>query len=145
MIRPIDTRPPRNAADLAERFGTPLYVFDGSRLAAEAEAFRAAWGPDVTIGYSMKSNPLMGIVTRLHRAGMWAEVASGFDDRTARRGGVPGTEIIFNGPHKPIDDLRASAAYRIAVAKALLLRCYLECAEPGARESLVGASASFGG
>ena len=106
MIRPIDTRPPRNAADLAERFGTPLYVFDGSRLAAEAEAFRAAWGPDVTIGYSMKSNPLMGIVTRLHRAGMWAEVASGFEYRTARRGGVPGTEIIFNGPHKPIDDLR---------------------------------------
>ena len=106
MIRPIDTRPPRNAADLAERFGTPLYVFDGARLAAEAEAFRAGWGSDVTIGYSMKSNPLMGIVTRLHRAGMWAEVASGFEYRTARRGGVPGTEIIFNGPHKPVEDLR---------------------------------------
>ena len=106
MIRPIDTRPPPNAAELAERFGTPLYVFDGARLAAEAEAFRAAWGPEVTIGYSMKSNPLMGIVTRLHRAGMWAEVASGFEYRTARRGGVPGTEIIFNGPYKPVEDLR---------------------------------------
>lgn len=106
MIRAIDTGPPRNAADLAARFGTPLYVFDGARLAAEAEAFRDAWGPDVTIAYSMKSNPLMGIVTRLHRAGMWAEVASGFEYRTARRGGVPGTQIVFNGPHKPVDDLR---------------------------------------
>lgn len=106
MIRPIDARPPRNAADLADRFGTPLYVFDGARLAAEAEAFRAAWGPDVTIAYSMKSNPLMGIVARLHRAGMWAEVASGFEYRAARRAGVPGGEIIFNGPHKPFEDLR---------------------------------------
>jgi diaminopimelate decarboxylase len=106
VIRPIDTHPPRNAAELAERFGTPLYVFDGARLAAEAEAFRAAWGPDVTIAYSMKSNPLMGIVTRLHRAGMLAEVASGFEYRTARRGGVPGSQIVFNGPHKPVDDLR---------------------------------------
>ena len=106
MIRRIDARPPRNAAELAEQFGTPLYVFDGARLAAEAEAFRAAWGPDVTIGYSMKSNPLMGIVSRLHRAGMWAEVASGFEYRAARRAGVSGHEIIFNGPHKPDDDLK---------------------------------------
>jgi diaminopimelate decarboxylase len=37
---------------------------------------------------------------------MWAEVASGFEYRTARRGGVPGTQIIFNGPHKPAEDLR---------------------------------------
>ena len=106
MIRQIEARSPRNAAELAEQFGTPLYVFDGARLAAEAEAFRAAWGPDVTIGYSVKSNPLMGIVARLYRAGMWAEVASGFEYRAARRAGVPGSEIIFNGPHKPHDDLR---------------------------------------
>jgi diaminopimelate decarboxylase len=106
VIRRIDARPPRNAAELANQFGTPLYVFDGARLAAEAEAFRAAWGPEVTIGYSMKSNPLMGIVSRLHRAGMWAEVASGFEYRAARRAGVPGHEIIFNGPYKPQDDLK---------------------------------------
>ena len=37
MIRQIEARPPRNAAELAERFGTPLYVFDGARLAAEAD------------------------------------------------------------------------------------------------------------
>lgn len=106
MIRRVDARPPRNAGELAERFGTPLYVFDGARLAAEAEAFRAAWGDDVTIAYSMKSNPLMGIVARLHRAGMWAEVASGFEYRAARRAGIPGAQIVFNGPHKPAADLK---------------------------------------
>ena len=93
-------RPPAGAADLAARFGTPLYVMDGARLAAEAQAFAAAWGPDVTVAYSMKANPLLGITARLHRAGCWAEVASGFEYRSARRAGVPGHQIVFNGPLK---------------------------------------------
>ena len=54
----------------------------------------------------MKSNPLMGLVARLHRAGCWAEVASGFEYRVARRAGVPGAEIVFNGPLKTADELR---------------------------------------
>lgn len=106
MIRPVDPAPPANAEDLAVRFGTPLYVFDGTRLAAEAEAFRAVWGDGVTVAYSLKCNPLLGVVRRLHRAGTWAEVASGFEYRVARRAGVPGDQIVFNGPHKTDDDLR---------------------------------------
>jgi diaminopimelate decarboxylase len=105
MIRSLNPAPPGIARDLAERFGTPLYVFDGARLAAEAEAFAAAWGPGVTIAYSMKANPLLGITARLHRAGCWAEVASGFEYRSARRVGVPGREIVFNGPYKTRDEL----------------------------------------
>jgi diaminopimelate decarboxylase len=98
--------PPGRAEDLAERFGTPLYVFDGARLGAEAEAFTAAWGPEATVAYSMKANPLLGITSRLHRAGLWAEVASGFEYRAARRAGVPGSRIVFNGPLKRPDELR---------------------------------------
>ncbi len=106
MIRSLDPRPPGRASELAERFGTPLYVFDGSRMEAEAHAFQAAAGPDVTLAYSVKSNPLMGLVARLHRAGCWAEVASGFEYRVARRAGVPGSQIVFNGPLKTPDELR---------------------------------------
>ena len=115
MIRAVDPRPPGAPADLAERFGTPLYVFDGERLAAEAEAFRAAWGPGVAVAYSMKSNPLLGITARLHRAGCWAEVASGFEYRAARRAGVPGERIVFNGPLKTADELRRALAEGAAV------------------------------
>ena len=100
MIRSLDPRPPGRAGELAERFGTPLYVFDGARIEAEARAFQAVAGPDATIAYSVKSNPLMGLVARLHRAGCWAEVASGFEYRVARRAGVPGSQIVINGPLK---------------------------------------------
>ena len=110
MIRAVDSRPPARAAGLAERFGTPLYVFDGVRMAAEAHAFQAAWGPEATVAYSMKANPLMGVVSRLRRAGTWAEVASGFEYGAARRAGVPGAEIVFNGPMKTDDELRRALA-----------------------------------
>ncbi len=105
-VVPIDHRPPGRAEALAERFGTPLYAFDGERLADEAHAFREAAGPDVTVAYSLKSNTLMGLVSRLHRAGCWAEVASGHEYRLARRAGVPGGRIVFNGPLKTDDELR---------------------------------------
>lgn len=98
--------PPSGAEDLAARFGTPLYVFDGTGLAQQTAAFQRAWGQDVVVAYSVKSNPLVGIIRRLHRAGAWAEVASGFEYRCARRAGVPARQIIFNGPHKPDPDLR---------------------------------------
>ena len=45
-------------------------------------------------------------VSRLHRAGCWAEVASGFEYRVARRAGVPGSQIVFNGPYKTVLELR---------------------------------------
>lgn len=105
MIRALESRPPADADALAERFGTPLWVFDGHRLAAEAEAFCAAWGPNDVVAYSMKANPLVGVVGRLARAGTWTEVASGFEYRVARRAGVPGERIVFNGPLKTDDDL----------------------------------------
>ena len=106
MIRRLEPRPPGRASELAERFGTPLYAFDGARMEAEARAFMEAAGPDVTVAYSMKSNPLMGLVARLHRAGCWAEVASGFEYRVARRAGVPGSQTVFNGPLKTTAELR---------------------------------------
>ncbi len=102
--------PPLGADALAERFGTPLYVFDGGHLAAEARAFQDAWGEDAIIAYSMKANPLLGITARLAREDIWIEVASGFEYRSARRAGVPGQRIVFNGPMKTDDDLRWAMA-----------------------------------
>ncbi len=97
--------PPANAERLAERFGTPLYVFDGAAAARAAKGFQAAWGPNDTIAYSLKCNPLVGLVARLAGAGCATEVASGFEYRIARRAGVPGSRIIFNGPLKRPDEL----------------------------------------
>ena len=102
----VDPRPPAPAPpswpSASARRSTS---FDGARMEAEARAFRRPPGPDVTVAYSMKSNPLMGLVARLHRAGCWAEVASGFEYRVARRAGVPGSRDRLQ---RPAQDRRPS-------------------------------------
>ena len=106
------------------------------------EAFRRPPAPDVTIAYSVKSNPLMGLVARLHRAGCWAEVASGFEYRVARRAGVPGSQIVFNGPLKTTAELRrALRGGRDGRSPTASSRCarsprWPRAAAPGARVGL---------
>ena len=85
----------------------PLYVFEGARIEDEARAFQEAAGPDVTVAYSLKSNTLMGLVARLHRAGLLGRGGLGLRVPHSRAGpGCPGSRIVFNGPLKTSDELR---------------------------------------
>jgi diaminopimelate decarboxylase len=96
-------------ADLTRRFGSPLFVVSHRQLLAEFHAFRAAFRAvhaDTQIAYSYKTNYLTAIRAALHEEGAWAEVVSGLEYEMARRLGVPGPRIVFNGPHKHDGDLR---------------------------------------
>jgi diaminopimelate decarboxylase len=96
-------------ADLTRRFGSPLFVVSRTQLLQEFHAFRAAFRAvhaNTEIAYSYKTNYLTAIRAALHDVGAWAEVVSGLEYEMARRLGVPGPRIVFNGPHKPAEDLR---------------------------------------
>jgi diaminopimelate decarboxylase len=86
---------------LVERFGSPLFVVDAARLADNAEAFRhvppGAKG-GVECYYSYKTNPVPGVLRRLHAAGLGAEVISEYELWLARKLGVAGERIVVNGP-----------------------------------------------
>ncbi len=94
---------------LVEKFGSPLYVMDETRLRASyrrlSEAFKAGWA-DTVIGCSVKTNYLSSVVAVMRDEGAWGEVVSGFEYRLCRDLGIPGDQIIFNGPWKTDDDLR---------------------------------------
>jgi diaminopimelate decarboxylase len=94
--------------DLLRRFGSPLFVVSESRLRQEFRDFRAAFRaghPDTEVAYSYKTNYLTGIRAILHEEGAWAEVVSGLEYEMARRLGIPGERIVFNGPWKADADL----------------------------------------
>ncbi len=65
-------------ADLAQRFGTPLYVYSAGdirrryRLLADAFA-----GTGTLLCYALKANPTLGVVATLAAAGAGADVVSG--------------------------------------------------------------------
>jgi len=97
-----------NIDDLAQEYGSPLFVASSNTIRNNLTAFRKEFSdkyPKVVVAYSYKVNYLPGILDVIHREGTWAEVASGFEYEIARKLGVPGGSIVFNGPYKQKEEL----------------------------------------
>jgi diaminopimelate decarboxylase len=92
---------PAAARALAERFGTPVHLVAEPALVARARALVAAarrHDAGARIAWSLKTNPLLGVLSLLRQQGLWVEVVSDLEYALARSAGVPGAEIVFNGP-----------------------------------------------
>lgn len=94
-------------AELAERYGTPLFVYDGNELGGRLTGLRERLHPRLEIFFSLKSNPNVSVCRLLHAHGARAEVSSMAELITARRAGVDGEDIIFLGPGKSSAELAA--------------------------------------
>jgi diaminopimelate decarboxylase len=93
-------------ARLAHEHGTPLHVVRGDRLDANARAAMSQASADVFSSY--KTNPLPAVLGRLHGHGVGAEVISPYELWLAIRLGVPGERLIYNGPAKSPESIRAA-------------------------------------
>ncbi|GAB3845577.1 hypothetical protein GCM10029963_24070 [Micromonospora andamanensis] len=100
-------------AELAERYGTPLYLYDGEVIRETYRQLRDLLDPSVEIYYSLKANPNISVCALLHSLGAGAEVSSLAELVTARRAGVPARDIIFLGPGKSAAELAACVEQRI--------------------------------
>lgn len=89
--------------DLIKEHGSPLFIISEQKLRRNYKRLHKAFAsryPRVQFGWSYKTNYLGAVCNILHQEGAWAEVVSGFEYEKARKNGVPGKNIIFNGPHK---------------------------------------------
>ena len=82
--------------EAAERFGTPLYVTDLDRAAANLAAYRHAL-PNALVAYALKANPDPQLLRRLVAEGAGAEVVNATELALARRAGCPPERIVMNG------------------------------------------------
>ena len=97
--------------DLMERFGSPLFVLSEKTLRQryrDLHSLFAARYPKVQFSWSYKTNYLDAVCAVLHQEGEIAEVVSEFEYQKARRLGVPGDKIIYNGPYKPDEHMRTA-------------------------------------
>ncbi len=98
---------------LVERFASPLFVFSErtmrDRFREVHEAFATRY-PNVVQAWSYKTNYLQAVCSIFHDEGALAEVVSEFEYDKARKLGVAGSSIIFNGPHKTMGALRKAVA-----------------------------------
>ncbi len=96
------------AVELAERYGTPLFVFSESRIRHNIERLRRAQASidcRLKVCYAAKANSLMGILRAVKESGCDLEVNSGGELWKALEIGFRGEQIIFNGTSKEIWEL----------------------------------------
>jgi diaminopimelate decarboxylase len=95
-------------ASLVGQFGSPLFVFSEHGLREKArhmrEAFRSRY-ENTHFAWSYKTNYLNAVCQVFHQEGWMAEVVSDFEYHKARKLGIAGKDIVFNGPYKPRDIL----------------------------------------
>ncbi|MGC9666039.1 diaminopimelate decarboxylase family protein [Planosporangium sp. 12N6] len=91
--------------EVAETWGTPVYVLSPQRLRANLDTLARALAP-ARILYSLKTNYLPAVTTMLRAAGAGVDVVSGYELRAALDAGFPTDRIVFNGPVKTAAELR---------------------------------------
>jgi len=101
--------------ELADRYGTPLYVYDADTLRTNIRAYVDAFfrHRPVRVAYSVKACPLIGVGAVIMRAGLDASVASLGELLAARRAGFPASRMELHGNAKPDDELASALRARV--------------------------------
>ena len=98
-------------SSLVQEFGSPLFVFSEHALREKARRMREAFTsryPNTRFAWSYKTNYLGAICRVLHQEGWMAEVVSDFEYQKARKLGIAGKDIVYNGPYKPRESLETA-------------------------------------
>lgn len=103
-----------NASELAERFGTPLYVYRLDSLRAAIADLRSLLPAGTRLYYSVKANPHPHLIGETVKHGLASEVSSSGELRAALLAGQDPAHIFYTGPGKTgnemHDALRAGVA-----------------------------------
>ncbi len=76
---------------LAEKVGTPFYLYDAQILrAALGDLARLTSGPDLQSRFAMKANSSHAVLSEVREAGFWIDAVSGNEVARALRAGFPG-------------------------------------------------------
>lgn len=93
--------------ELAQTYGTPLYVYDFDAMRVQFESLKEAFrGRKSILAYAVKSNSNLSVVKHFASLGSGADCVSIGEVRRALMAGVPKYRIIFSGVGKRDDEIR---------------------------------------
>ncbi len=91
--------------DLADRFGTPLFVYDEDHLRSRCREAVEAFGADRVI-YASKAFLCAAMARLVDEEGLLIDVASGGEMFVAMHAGVAADRCVFHGNNKSLDELQ---------------------------------------
>ena len=98
--------------ELAEKFGTPVFVYDETHLRARCQEAVQAFGKHQVV-YATKAF-LCGAMARLaHEEGLLLDVATGGELFVVLHAGVPGSACVLHGNNKSIEELKIALEAKV--------------------------------
>lgn len=97
-----------DTVELAEKYGTPLYVYDVSLIRKNCRAFVNAFkreGIKAQVAYASKAFSTIAILQIIDQEGLSLDVVSMGELYTALKAGVPTKKIHMHGNNKSLDEL----------------------------------------
>ena len=92
--------------DLAEEYGTPLFVYDEAHLRARCREAVEAWGEGVA--YATKAFLCLAMARLANEEGMWLDVSTGGELHVALTAGVPPAQLVLHGNNKSEAELASA-------------------------------------
>ena len=98
-------------ADIADKVGTPCYVYSRAAIEERFRAFDSALaGRDHLVCYAVKANSNLAVLNLLARLGSGFDIVSGGElDRVLAAGGDP-AKVVFSGVGKTPEEMRRALA-----------------------------------
>lgn len=96
-------------AALADRIGSPFYVYSEATLRRHMRVFHKAFeGADPLVAFSVKANSNIAVLKILESDGAGADVVSGGELQRALKAGIAPDKIVFSGIGKTRDEMKAA-------------------------------------
>jgi diaminopimelate decarboxylase len=99
--------------DVAERFGTPAFVYFGPAIDARIAQLHAAFGDRFALSYAVKSNPNPALLTWLKGRADLLDVSSIGEFHLGVRAGWDPAKLSFTGPGKRDFELKQAIEGRV--------------------------------
>lgn len=100
--------------EIAEKVGTPLYIYSHRTLLRHFNAYRNAFnGQPHTICFALKANSNISILKLLAKNGCGADVVSGGELHLAMKAGIPANKIVYAGVGKTEEEIIQALKARI--------------------------------
>ncbi|MBF0661364.1 diaminopimelate decarboxylase [Rhodococcus sp. (in: high G+C Gram-positive bacteria)] len=96
--------------DLAEKYGTPLFVVDEDDFRSRCREIAEAFGPTARVHYASKAFLCTEIARWVHQEGLSLDVASGGELAVALHAGFPADKIAMHGNNKSVHELRSAVS-----------------------------------
>jgi diaminopimelate decarboxylase len=101
--------------ELAERYGTPLFVVDEADFRARCHEFATAFGDPAHVHYASKAFLSVEIARWVAQEGLGLDVCSGGELAIALRAGFPVERITLHGNNKSVAELTESVRAGVGV------------------------------